>query len=396
MRFARQCGFVIIALLSMVNLVSAQDSCSADVNDAIAVLNDTCFAIGRNQVCYGNGDIVVIPASDAVINFAIPGDSAAVSDIDTLNLSPFEADFAEWGVAVLVLQADLPDTLPGQNVTMLLFGDASLSNDGGAYYFTSGIGSPTCNQAPNGMLIQTPEGVGEVKITVNGIEISLGSTAYLATLAEDILTFALLEGNSTLSVEESDIVLEGEQFTTIELDEEGNATGEFSEAEDIADLELPQLPIILLPESPDENDSSPVSGDVIIPASGEWLSTIDLFNFEGNCSVMVDETLIRDMIEGFGFSDTITQVYNFNQDEFDINDVFNTDEFANAGLDFAYDNPEPNVHVLSFSAAETTSVSYTWRIISEDRIEGEIVINLVIPDIVDCIITTTFFTERES
>lgn len=396
MRFARKCVFVIIVLLSLVSLVSAQDSCPADVDDAIALLNNTCFGIGRNQACYGNGDIVAIPVSNATIDFVAPGDSATVDNIASLILSPFEADFAEWGVAVLVLQANLPDTLPGQNVTMLLLGDTTFFNDNGAYYFTSGIGSPTCNQAPDGMMIQTPDGVGEVNLTMNGINITLGSTAYLGTLEENILTFALLEGNASLSIDGSEVLLDGEQFTTIELDEEGNATGEFSEAEDIELLELSQLPTILLPESPDTSDSSPVSGDVIIPASGEWLSTIDLFNFEGSCPVMFDEILVREIIEGFGFSDTITQVYNFNQDEFDINNVFNTDEFASAGIDFAYNNPEPNVHVLSFSVAETTSVSYTWHIISEDRIDGEIVINLVIPDIADCIITTTFFSERQS
>ena len=32
----------------------------------------------------------------------------------------------EWGVSLMQLQANLPDTLPGQNVTVLLFGDVTL------------------------------------------------------------------------------------------------------------------------------------------------------------------------------------------------------------------------------------------------------------------------------
>lgn len=392
MRFARQCGFVIIAFLSIVSFVTAQDSCSADVDEAIALLNDVCLGIGRNQACYGNGDIVAIPISNATIDFVVPGDSATVDNIASLALSPFEADFAEWGVAVLVLQASLPDTLPGQNVTMLLLGDTSFSNDNGAYYFTSGIGSPTCNQVPNGVMIQTPAGVGEVNLTMNGINITLGSTAYLGMLEENILTFALLEGNSTLSVEESDIVLVGEQFTTIELDEDGNANGEFSEAEDIELLDLPQLPIVLLPESLEENDSPVLSGDVIIPLSGEWLTTIDFFNFEGECPDVFDEAMARQMA-GFGAEDTFTQEFTIDSNEFDITNIFRTEEFGSEGVDFTYSNPEPNLHIMNVVIDDIGGGTYIWHIISEERIENQIIQHLVIPDFADCTITSSILHE---
>ncbi|MEO1646076.1 MAG: hypothetical protein AAFR67_12880, partial [Chloroflexota bacterium] len=196
--------FIFISLFSIVSLVSAQEECPETVDEAVLALSDICLTIGRNQACYGNGDIVAVPVADASIEFDNPGDTAAVDDIENLTLSPFESSLTEWGVAVLVLQADLPDTLPGQNVTMLLFGDVDLQTSGGAYYFTSGIGSPSCNQAPSGILIQTPEGAGMVNLTINGINISLGSTAFLGTLEEDVLTVALLEGETTLSVANSD------------------------------------------------------------------------------------------------------------------------------------------------------------------------------------------------
>jgi len=32
----------------------------------------------------------------------------------------------EWGIALLRVQANLPDTAPGQNVTVLMFGDAEI------------------------------------------------------------------------------------------------------------------------------------------------------------------------------------------------------------------------------------------------------------------------------
>ena len=41
------------------------------------------------------------------------------------------ASTGAWGVALMRIQANLPDTLPGQNVTMLIFGDVQIQNAGG-------------------------------------------------------------------------------------------------------------------------------------------------------------------------------------------------------------------------------------------------------------------------
>ena len=168
----KKLGFFAITLFSIVSFAIAQDEeCPSNVDEALSTMSEICFAIGRNQACYGNGDIVAVPQADAELDFEAVGDTATVDDIQALTLTPYTLDLEEWGIAVLVLQADLPETLPGQNVTMLLFGDVELTNDAGAYYFTSGIGSPTCNVAPDGLLIQTPEGAGTVNLTINGVSI---------------------------------------------------------------------------------------------------------------------------------------------------------------------------------------------------------------------------------
>ena len=71
----------------------------------------------------------------------------------------------------------------------LMFGDVEIDNavsDGSdftpmqAFYFRSGVGDAGCAEAPeSGMLIQTPEGVEEVFLNVNGANMLLGSTAFL-------------------------------------------------------------------------------------------------------------------------------------------------------------------------------------------------------------------------
>lgn len=55
-----------------------------------------------------------------------------------------------------------------------------------AFYLSTGIGAPVCNEMPdNGMLVQTPKGVGEINLLVNEVEISMGSTVFLSAPRAD-------------------------------------------------------------------------------------------------------------------------------------------------------------------------------------------------------------------
>lgn len=113
----------VMALLSVsVAGVSAQgSSCPAIVEDALASVDVSCTTIGRNQACYGN--ILIDAELNQAVTFNERGDIVPLSAVDSLSLSPMIEAESAWGVALLQTQANLPDTLPGQNVTMLLFGD---------------------------------------------------------------------------------------------------------------------------------------------------------------------------------------------------------------------------------------------------------------------------------
>jgi hypothetical protein len=110
--------------------IALAQECAAIVQDALDLTEQLCSITERNQACYGNIDIESVPQPDAAnFKFDAPGDIVSVSDIQTLNLSALTAP-DEWGVAMLSLQADLPDTIPGQNVTVLLFGGTAIENAG--------------------------------------------------------------------------------------------------------------------------------------------------------------------------------------------------------------------------------------------------------------------------
>ncbi len=49
-------------------------------------------------------------------------------DLRTITGAPLQLADEIWGLALTRLQADLPDTLPGQNVTVVLMGDIAVEN----------------------------------------------------------------------------------------------------------------------------------------------------------------------------------------------------------------------------------------------------------------------------
>lgn len=107
----------------------AQTDCPTIVQAALNTVDAACAETGRNQACYGNISLTATPR-DGVNNLAFDtsGDRASVTDIQSLQLSSMSETDDSWGVALMRLQANLPDTLPGQNVTFLLFGDVQIDD----------------------------------------------------------------------------------------------------------------------------------------------------------------------------------------------------------------------------------------------------------------------------
>ena len=120
---------LVAVLLAGVSLAQ-DDACPTIVQSALQATDSACEATGRNKACYGHPSLAVIPREGITeFTFTQAGDIVAVDHIESLNLQPLTVVDGFWGVALLRLQANLPDTLPGQNVTFLLFGDTHLTND---------------------------------------------------------------------------------------------------------------------------------------------------------------------------------------------------------------------------------------------------------------------------
>lgn len=100
------------------------DACNSMVEEALRLVAARCLDVGRNEACYGNSAISATLNDDALA-FETPGDIIPVSAIDALITRPINPDSQEWGVAMLNLQADLPDA--DDSVQILVFGGAQVT-----------------------------------------------------------------------------------------------------------------------------------------------------------------------------------------------------------------------------------------------------------------------------
>jgi hypothetical protein len=328
---------VFAALFGMSQVVAQADDCPAIVETALQATDSACADTSRNQACYGNVnlDAEFDPAAGD-FTFEQQGDIVDVGAIRNLRLSSLSEESGDWGVALMKVQANLPDTLPGQNVTFLLFGDVEIENaavgggmvklpvsatgninvrsgpstndaiagtlssgesvtangrledgswlrvelaDGAvgwvfadlvsgegdlstlavvsagdapapdfnpmqAFYFRSGVSDSPCAEAPNsGILIQTPEGAGEVTFKVNEVTITLGSTSFLQAQAPGVLTIHMVENKATIeSFDVSRTVFAGSKVE-VPLDANRIASGPPGDVQPFNDIELRSLPL---------------------------------------------------------------------------------------------------------------------------------------------------------
>jgi len=275
--------------LAVVTIASAQDQCSALEQEAIRLVADTCGNLGRNEVCHGYFRADAQPRdTEHEFSFAL-GDIVDVTNVASVHTYPFNVETHEWGIALMSLQANLPDELPGANVTFLLLGDTSIIDQGSAdehpmqtLRLETGLMGTSCSEAPsNGLLIQTPHGYGRVTLNINNVEISLGSTVFVDAHAGDVMTISTLEGAAYVSLHGMNQTALPGYAIQIALDEDMNPLGFAGPVMPYQQDIIQRLPISLL-ERPIE---------VVTLLTGPIdLETITVFTAPNNPLQPVNET----------------------------------------------------------------------------------------------------------
>jgi hypothetical protein len=232
-------------------------TCNEVITAALASVGPICDATERNEACYGSNLVSAELLPGAQAKFEEVGDLTSLYNLRQISTAPWDDEQQTWGVALLKAQVNLPDNLPGQNVTFLLYGGATL--DGltprmEAVILKTGIGGSTCADAPeSAALVQAPLG-SVVTLNINGADLIVGSTLHLTAVENEEMSIGTIDGTVIVdAMGGTEIISEGAQVKMpLGDDEDGfKVVGPPSEPEPF-DLDLIEAaPLELLPESVD-------------------------------------------------------------------------------------------------------------------------------------------------
>jgi uncharacterized protein YgiM (DUF1202 family) len=131
MVFLRIFGLVLLMALALLP-AQAQESdgtCPALVSEALSSIGSACSGAMRNSACYGydrvSATFFEVQPDDL---FDQAGDQAELGLVQTIRTAGLDPANGVWGLAMLHLQANIPEALPGQALTFLLMGDVEVEN----------------------------------------------------------------------------------------------------------------------------------------------------------------------------------------------------------------------------------------------------------------------------
>jgi hypothetical protein len=234
--------------------------CRDVINTAMGFSNITCENIGRNQVCYGNYNVQANLLEGVTDPFAQVGDVIDIEKVSKLSASPLDMEKNLWGIAILKLPANLPGTLPGQNVTFMVLGDTSVNNTSGdmtAFYFTSGLTGIKCAEIPfDGVFIDTQDGQG-IAFQANGVDVVLDGKSILHAQPDESMTVTVLEGRGAVTADGETQELSPGTSVSVPMDYDLNPTGPPSEPEPLPDGDALAACYLMGIDCPPEEDVLP-------------------------------------------------------------------------------------------------------------------------------------------
>jgi quercetin dioxygenase-like cupin family protein len=363
-------------LMAAVPALAQEGDCPAIAQTALAETGEVCSETARNQVCYGNIQLeATARAGVPDLAFSQPGDIINAGDVQSLRLSPLSEAGRTWGVAMMKLQANLPGTLPGQNVTFVLFGDVEVTNAENnneaaeapplqAFYFKTGLNDAPCDAAPDsGLMLQTPEGAGKVHFRANEVEITLGSTAYLQAQPEGDMTVSVLEGQVTLEAFGAAVTIPAGSRAAVPMDDQMRASGPPEEAEPYDPSELAALPVSLLERAVTIEatpEATVEAGSGLVPAAGQWVWVNGEVSEEG-CMAGVSTMILTQL--------TPRDPFDLPGGEFSMEGLLSAAYQGRSLAGAVYSEPEPGLYAVDFPSMNGNG-HFEARVISATRMEG--------------------------
>ncbi len=192
-------GLLIFSLYRSGYALSAQSqvNCQSLKDQAISYTGKYCNKIGANEGCYGNTTLQGQMIANANQRFSERGDVADISQIQSISADPLNLMTQDWGIAIFRVLGNLPGTVPGEMVTLMVFGNTKLDKTStglDSFYFSSELGQIVCGKVPmDGILINMPNGAGWI-FDVNGAELTLMGNASLEANKNGTMVVGLYNG----------------------------------------------------------------------------------------------------------------------------------------------------------------------------------------------------------
>lgn len=202
------------------NTGESQVTCQDLIDRAMQASGDSCDQMGSNQVCYGNNTLLAELIAGNASKFSQRGDMVSVADLRRLAASPLSLASEEWGIAVFKVLANLPRSLPGETITMVVFGNTTLDNASSnlqTFFFSSTLGQIVCDQVPfDGLMITMPDGTG-VSFVINGAEMTLMGNASITATQNGSMEVSLYSGSATITSSGQTQIVTAGQSTSMDL-----------------------------------------------------------------------------------------------------------------------------------------------------------------------------------
>lgn len=217
--------------LSGIQDISGSD-CKTLIEKAILISDESCRRIGSNEICYGNYRLDSEISPEFGGSFSYVGDVISLNFLKSLFASPLDLDNNIWGVAIIKVPANMPGTLPGQNVSFVIHGDTSLTNTSGdmsVFYFTSGITGIKCDGVSyDGLMVEAMDGTGMV-FTANGVDFLIQGSAELSAQPGEELVVNVIDGTALITANGESVSAEPGTAVSVPLTEDLSPDGPPSE-----------------------------------------------------------------------------------------------------------------------------------------------------------------------
>ena len=233
----------ILPNLTATALAEANANCQILIDKAIQASDSFCGNTGSNNACYGNTTLKAELVPSSTKRFSERGDVVSVNELERLSASPLSLGSNQWGIAVFKVIANLPRSLPGETVTMVVFGNTTLDNASGnleSFYFSSELGQISCEKVPfDGLMVTAPDG-GGIHFTVNGAELTLMGTASFKAQKNDKMEISLYRGSARIVSDGEEQYFGAGEKVSVDLGGENGteATSPPSEPEPLSQGEL--------------------------------------------------------------------------------------------------------------------------------------------------------------